>query len=351
MLMAAELIRRISTGELLIAGATSGRIGAFAAFAGAMVQFGDDLIPRSVLDRVPWQGVENAARDVSVVASVVVFLGVIAWLISIVATVLTYGGFELRRDGDQLHIQYGLLDRRRTTVPLQRIQAIQVTEAPIRQSFGYAEIRFHSAGFGSDEGSSGMLSPLLPLRVIPEFLTAACPDFAMEMNPGGMRRLPQRAQRRYVMAASFGWVIAVGVAAAVVWRFFEIPVWWVPGALVITPLFVWLGVARYRDAGWFVDNGGFLLRWRALSRVTVLTQVRRLQYREMTADPFQRRASLATFRTAVASGTSREGFSLPHLDARDAELLVQQLGGRQRGLTRDSRTRSVLPADVHSGTV
>ena len=241
----------------------------------------------------------------------VLFLGVVAWLISIVATVLTYGGFELRRDGDQLHIQYGLLDRRRTSVPLQRIQAIRINEGVLRQPFGYAEIRFHSAGFGSDQGSSGVLSPLLPWRVIPEFLDAACPGFAMDLNPAGMRRLPLRARRRYAMAASIGWVISVVVVAAVVWRFFEIPVWWVLAALAITPLFVWLGVARYRDAGWHVDNGGFLLRWRTMSRVTILTQVRRLQYREMTADPFQRRAGLVTFRTAVASGASREGSASP----------------------------------------
>ena len=166
---------------------------------------------------------------------------------------------------------------------------------------------------GSDRDRA-LLSPLLPWRVIPEFLDAACPGFAMDLILAGMRRLPLRARRRYAMAASIGWVISVVVVAAVVWRFFEIPVWWVLAALAITPLFVWLGVARYRDAGWHVDNGGFLLRWRMISRVTILTQVRRLQYREMTADPFQRRAGLVTFRTAVASGASRKGFSLPHLD-------------------------------------
>jgi putative membrane protein len=347
-----ELVRKLSTRELLIAGATSGRIGAAAAIAGVLAQFGDDLIPTSVWERMPWEQAADAATNIQIVASLMVALGLLAWLISIVATVLTYGGFELRRSGDQLQVQYGLLDRRRTTIPVRRIQAIRVVEGMLRQPFGFAEVRFDSAGFGADQGASGVLSPLMPKREVLAFLAETCPQFAFEPDPVGLRSLPARARRRYIVAASIGWVITVAIAAVIVWRFLDFPVWWVLLALAVTPVFAWLGNLRYRDAGWLVEDGRFLLRWRGTSRVTVLTQVRRLQYRGLRADPFQRRADLATFRTAVASGGSREGFALPHLDVREAEALVEQLGGRQRSVgERPARARRSVPVDIDLGLV
>ena len=347
-----ELLRKLSTKELLIAGATSGRIGAAVAIAGVLAQFGDDLIPTSVWERMPWEAAADAATNVQIMASLLVSLGLLAWVISIIATVLTYGGFELRRMGDQLQVQYGLLDRKRTTIPIRRIQAIRIVEGLLRQPFGYAEVRFDSAGFGADQGASGVLSPLMPRREVLAFLQGACPQFAIEPDPAKLRSLPARARRRYVVAASIGWVITIAIAATIVWRFLDFPFWWVLTALVGTPLFALFGSMRFRDAGWLVDNGNFLLRWRAMSRVTVLTQVRRLQYRGLRADPFQRRAELVTFRTAVASGGSREGFALPHIDAADGEALIEQLGGRQWTVRdRSSRARRSLPVDIDIGIV
>ncbi len=338
-----ELIRRLSTSELLIAGATSGRVGAAAAIAGVLLQFGEELVPRRMWERVPWDGLADAARQVEVLVGLLLTLAVVAWVISIVATVLTYGGFEIRRQGDQLHVQYGLLDRKRTTIPIRRIQAIRVSEGLLRQPFGFAEIRFDSAGFGADQGASGVLSPLLPRREARAFLEAACPAFAQDLQPAGMRRLPGRARRRYIVAASIGWVMTVLIAAVLTWRLFDFPVAIVLAALVVTPVFAWFGNLRYLDAGWTVDGGQFLLRWRAASRVTVLTQVKRLQYRGLRADPFQRRADLVTFQTAVASGGSREGFSLPHLDARDGEQLLERLGSPLPWEAAGERTRGFAP--------
>ena len=44
---------------------------------------------------------------------------------------MTYYGFELRRDHEHLVVQYGLLDRRRTTVPIRRIQAVRIEESVV----------------------------------------------------------------------------------------------------------------------------------------------------------------------------------------------------------------------------
>jgi len=70
----------------------------------------------------------------------------------------------------------------------------------------------------------------------------------------------------------------------------------------------------------------------------------------LQSDPFQRRSDLVTFRTAVASGGSLEGFSLLHLDARDGEVLLEQLGGALPWETSPRRSpRAATPVDIDFG--
>jgi putative membrane protein len=167
-------------------------------------------------------------------------------------------------------------------------------------------------------------------------LQAACPEYVMDLDPPELKRLPVRARSRYIFAASIGWVMTVTIASILVGRFTDFPWWWVSCLVLATPWFVWFGAMRYRDAGWILDGEQVLLRWRMIGRVTMLTRLRRIQFRKLTADPFQRRASLVTFHAAVASGSLGAGVALPHLDAREAEDLAWQLGK----LANQSRSRS-----------
>jgi putative membrane protein len=279
---------------------------------------------------VPWEGLADAAQRVQVIGATILVLGLVAWVISILATVLTYGGFELRQAGSQLHLQYGVLDKRRVTIPVRRIQAIRISETLMRQPFGYASISFDLAGQGAESGDRGVLFPILPRREVHALLEDACPDFAIDVDAVPLQRLPGRARRRYVFAASVGWVMLVVIVAVVAWQFLDVPAWWAPSALALTPIFALFGMLRYRDAGWAMPDARFVMRYRTVARVTAITQVRRLQFRELKADPFQRRANLVTFRTAVASGGVTEGFSLAHLDREVAEGLARQLGRSPR---------------------
>jgi putative membrane protein len=336
-----ELLRRLSTPELLALGATSGRIGPTAAVVGAILQFGTDVMPDTWWDRIPWQQAE-ALRSVSIAVSLLVTVAVIAWVLAIASTALTFGGFELRRSGDQLILQHGLLDRRRRTIPIQRIQAVIVGEQLLRQPFHRADLRFESAG-GEVEGASGdsgVLFPFLPLRDVQPLLRQAAPDFAMDPTIPMTTRLPGRSLRRYIVSATVGWVFFVGVLATMLglWldRWIDVVTWQqVSLLLTVAPVFVWLGWARWRDGGWHVDGSSLLFRWRSVSRQTLITRTARIQRRSTTADPLQRRVRLATPHLAVASGLAGGHYALPHADRDDAERLMATLGGpRHRYIVR-----------------
>src|ERR671920_550110 len=171
-----RVLRRLSTGDLLIAGATSGQIGVAFSLLAVGSQFFDDFLSDAFVRRL----IETLAPNWLMVLLIFVPVGLLlAWFLAIAGTVLAYSGFTLSRDGDFLYIKRGLLERREATIPLSRIQAIRVTEGVLRQPFGLAAVRVESAGYGEDAGVSTMLFPLLPHKEVRELLAVATPEFAV----------------------------------------------------------------------------------------------------------------------------------------------------------------------------
>src|SRR5215210_8748951 len=171
------VLRRLSSRELLIAGATSGQIGVALSLLAVGSQFLDEFFSEDFVRRL----VETFAPNWLMVVLIVVPAGaLLAWLLAIAGTVLAYAGFTLSREGDFLYIKRGLVERREATIPLARIQAVRTSEGVLRQPFGLASLRVESAGYGEDAGVSTMLFPLLPRDEVREFLRGAAPEFAFD---------------------------------------------------------------------------------------------------------------------------------------------------------------------------
>ena len=344
-----ELIRAITPGALFVAGATSGRIGPAMAILFGAYQFVDDLVPESILERLAMSAPGFGLRVVLVVAGIV---GVGSWLLAVVSTVLTFGGFALRREGDRLLIASGLLDRRRSTIPISRIQAITISEGMLRQPFGLAALRIESAGYATDSAESGVLFPLLRRSEIPALLAAACPDFAADaaVDGAGLNRLPVRARRRYLLADVWQLLILAVVAVAVLVRTGWLDWRWGLLPLALAPLAAMYGWVAFRDAGWIVDPAERLIvRTRQVARQTAILPRRRLQRRDVSQNPLQRRAALATLRVAVASGGSGGRVELAHLDEEVAGRLQAGLGPRRAVPARDQSRSAVSPATSAAG--
>jgi putative membrane protein len=336
----ATLVRSLSTRDLLVAGATSAQIGPAAALVVTALELVDGIFGATLA------GLLGIERGVTLegAAALIGLLAAGSWLLAIGGTVLTYAGFELRREDDRLSIAHGLLDRRRRTVPIARIQAVRLEESLLRQPFGLCSLRFDSAGYAREAGGSGVLFPMLPRGQAAALLGAACPDFALSPDGPALARPPARARRRFVLGPVW-WVLGLTTLGIVVAGPLPAVAWtWGLLGLIFLPPAALLGLMQYRDSGWaFDDAGRFVVRARAFSRVTSVTHRRRLQRREVSQSPLQRPDHLATFRTAVASGGSGGRLVLRHLDQRVAFDIAHRLGPRRAVLARANGERP--PAD------
>ena len=318
------ILRRLSTRELLLAGATSGQIGVTFSVLAVGSQFLDDFLSEDFVRRL----VETLAPNWLMVVLILVPAGVIlAWLLAIAGTVLAYADFTLSREGDFLYIKRGLLERREATIPLARIQAVRISEGLLRQPFGLASLRVESAGYGEDAGVSATLFPLLLRDEVQEFLAVAAPDFAVDT---ALKPLPQRALRRYVFRATIPALLAF-VAALVCFIVLGSALWFL--SLLLIPPSAAFGSLRYRDAGWALEGDHLMVRHRGLGRKTSVAPRRTLQSRSVASSPFQRRLKLATFVAEVASGSGGSTLRVKDLDAGAVEALADDLspGARLEG--------------------
>jgi putative membrane protein len=312
------ILRRLSTRELLVAGATSGQIGVAFSVLAIGFQFLDNFFPEDFVRRL----VETLAPNWLMVVLILLPTGLLlAWLLAIAGTVLAYSGFTLSREGDYLYIKRGLLERREATIPLSRIQAVRISEGLLRQPFGLASLRVESAGYGEDSGVSTTLFPLLPRDDVEDLLAGAAPEFA---GAPAIEPLPRRALRRYVFRATFLYTIIAFAAALVSFLVFQSALGLL-GLLLIPPAAAY-GWLCYRDAGWAFEADRLFVRHRGLGRKTAIAPRGHLQSRGMVSSPFQRRVRLATFLTEVASGSGGSVLQVKDLDAGAAKALVDDLG-------------------------
>jgi putative membrane protein len=310
------VIRRLSVGDLLLAGLTSGQIGVAAAVVFGAWQTLNDLLRGDLAERIS----EALLPRTFFAALLLAFaVALFAWVLAILGTVLAHAGFTLSRsaDGKYLYVKRGLLNRYETTIPVTRIQAIKVVEGALRQPLGYAALRVESAGFADERGVSTALFPLLPRKEVEELLRGAAPRFAAPLEH--LKPLPVRARRRYCVRAALS-ALPISVLLAVLlfpWGLFAL-LFTLPAALY--------GSLLYRAAGHGLDGDRLVLRFRRLARTTIVAPRGRLQSRGFYVSPFQRRQRLATLKVEVASGSGGAAFRLADVEAASATDMVERLG-------------------------
>lgn len=300
-------VRVLSRRALLVAALTSGQFTVLLPVLAALSQILDDVIGRTGGEEFERYLPPESVGDALVALAVLLAA---AWALSILGTIVAFAGFTVVRDGDRLRMTRGLVQRRVSTVPVARVQAIRVVEGVLRQPFGLASVRVESAGYAGQPSANTTLFPLLPTREVLPCVRAAVPELAAPLEP--LQRPPRRASALYVGVP----VALAAVAAAVL-------------ALVVSPAFLLLplgaagvGHLQQRAAGWRLEHGFLVARSRRMARTTVVAAGRRLAERTFAQGPLARRLGLATLAFALASRTR---WDVAHIEAGNVRALLGDL--------------------------
>jgi putative membrane protein len=305
-----DLLYKISTKELLMLASTSGGVGVVISAVLAFVFQFEEFIPYEQI----FDGVEHFVQSGVVFVSIVVFAGfLLAWVIALFGTMLKYANFTVRKVDNDLVITRGLLEKRQFTIPLNRIQAVRVSENLIRQPLGYAAAYLESAGGSAldQESSKVIILPIVKKSRIPDLLGPYLSDYQFETN---LTSAPRRAYIRYLLK---GWILILPIIIGAIWFFRP----WGYAALVLLAISALWSFLNFKDAGWSIESGMLTLRYRSIVKSTVFMRKNKVQSFSVKESLFQRKKQLATVEAIVKSGHGGTGGKVMDLEKQDADAM------------------------------
>ena len=328
--------------ELALAAASQMSAGGQAvALVVLLVNGANQLIEWGMLD-VVGKGDELMAGIAPVIVPVVLAFLVAALLlgavVSFAANLVRYAGYRVERYADRVVVEHGLLSRSSRALAAGRVQYVVVRQGIVRQLIGYAEVTAQvvSAPGETDGEPAGaaLLHPFIRVSEIDAFLAQVLPEYAGVLGSVDLGRLGPAARRRAVVRAAIWWPFATAIFFGVHWLFglselLASMEWLLEpllvaavllsvallAGLVFDALRAW-GAARYGHTAreLVLVTGG-------LTRLTVVVPRARLQRLEICANPFQRRAGVATL-SARTAASGADGLDLRDLPAADAAELL-----------------------------
>ncbi|WP_194841552.1 PH domain-containing protein [Sporosarcina obsidiansis] len=305
----ASAIFSMTTGDLLMLATTSGGIGVILSGAIVFLSQIEELIPFDWL----FGELESFVRFGVFVITIMILLGFLfVWLLSVAMTFLANYDFKVVLEKDDLIITRGLLEKKRVTIPLNRVQNVAIVENPLRQLFGYATVVVNSAG-GVGEGAQIKLFPLAKRNRVIEPLQEMFPN--LDFNEP-TEKLNEQGRHFYYR---FKLILTLVVISAISYFLFPYGLL----TLLLLPLMWALGQWQYRTAAYSILSKQLTIRFRTISRHTVFTEKNRIQAMEMNQNYFQRRKQVATLTVNVKSGVTVDASSIRHMAQDRAENFLK----------------------------
>lgn len=221
--------------------------------------------------------------------------------VSRVRELLVHGNFTLAASGTALRVRHGLTDLRAATIPVHRVQALEVAQPLWWRRFGWWRVEVNVAGVQSaGEDQARTQTTLLPVGTLEEAL-------AVLARLGARTDDPRLVEALHGTGGEPGWVGAS------------------PRARRLDP---W----SWRRTGYALTPHAVLIRTGRFTRRAVLVPFARVQSLTMAQGPLEARLHLAGVK--VVSTPGPVSATLAHLDAEDARRFLVDVAARARAARR-----------------
>lgn len=286
--------------------------------------------------------------------ALVLVIAAVMWLLSIVGSAISFGGFRACRRDNRIEVERGLLQHQFQGVSVDRVQSVIVKQSFIRRLLGYCELslgKIDAAAESSDEQQKSLsqglvVHPFVKMSRVPEILAGLVPEFAgvpVESTPVAPVALRRALIRRGIIQGTGLWLAVIIAIGQLCSNAFIVP----DGDGVIALFYINTGafigyalclvlfvldlvgaVLWFRGSGFAynehfmqVSNGGF-------ARETVSFPRKKIQFGYTKTNPFQRRARTATVSARTAAGIGGTTIRLIDVCEEDARSWLDWLKPR-----------------------
>lgn len=228
-------------------------------------------------------------------------IGVVFVLFWPVMRTVRFVGFRSWVEGDRLRAEAGILGRRRSESPLDRIQVVQAGRPPLRRLAGMETISIVTGDIGVSNESAEIAGTVAPLEQIGTWRTISEALIGyVALGETDLERSSRRTIRRAVVRGMVVLALVVG-GLGITASTFDLG-WWMPvlvGGLGAAGVVLYAR-ARWRVLGWALDERHLLVRRGVFLRHLTVVPVHKVQDVTVRATFFQRRLRVATVEVDTA---------------------------------------------------
>jgi putative membrane protein len=238
-------------------------------------------------------------------------------LVALIGYVGVYWNFRLTEHGaDMVRVTRGLLSLRATTISLNRLRGVEISEPMLLRSARGARCLAITTGLHVGRGAEREGSVLVPPapREVAQQVTAQLLGAPQELCSGPLVRHGQAAFRRRLSRALLAAAVIITAIILATWARHG-PAWVWIGSFIFLPAAVAVAIDRYRNlghrlaGGWLVTRTGSFARRRSIIGTDAIIGWRIHQ------TWFQRRQGLMTLTATTAAGQQ-------HYSLRDVPVAV-----------------------------
>lgn len=237
---------------------------------------------------------------------------VVSMLFSMLRTMIKYYGFQLVDADRRWIISYGLFDKTKKIVPLNKIQILSWKANWLRRKIDYWTI--HVQSVGHKENKKGNIHvPVVSFQRLTQLVggyqhyEAFDEQRSLTISPAYWKRSAMRRS-----------LILTLVPALVIYFWFG---WQAMGVLLLYPFLVWGDFQWYRNFRWQTNETGIQMLSGVFGRKFSLLNWRKIQQVHLYQNLYQRNRRLATVVFVTAGGK----LSLPYIPLTTAHRLVDQV--------------------------
>ncbi|TDL30493.1 hypothetical protein E2R51_18315 [Jeotgalibacillus sp. S-D1] len=307
-----KVLYKMSAKDLIVMATTSG--GAGVVISGILIflsQF-SEMIPYETVMNEFTEVIESGLLVVGIILFAVLLF---AWLVAVVLTFLRYADFTVKLADKDIIITRGLLEKKQTTIPINRIQGIRLNQNILREPLKFASVTIESAGGSVLEQDSNTirLLPMIKASETTPILNQILPEYEWKTD---FKRAPKRSIFRYMF-----WNLLTVTIAVVPLSYFLYPLglW----SLLLYPFVLGLSWMQYRSAGYRLSDDQLTVQFRVFDKQTVFMKRKRIQSLELRETWFQKRGRVATLSATIKSYVSGSENSVRHLEVEDVEKVME----------------------------
>lgn len=309
-----RVVHKMSISELIIMAMTSGGLGIFLAGFITFINFFN-------LDTLLTSFVENnfqkfASTLAMVFIVLTVFVLVIGYIIGTVILIVRYFDYKVFEDNDDLIVQYGLIEKKRVTVNINRVQNIIIKDNILRRMFGFKSLYVTIIGDSDENVGDGkvLIVPLIKKHVLYEIIKEFFPNYTIEKPVHYVR---PRAFRRYIQVPSFFILLIYGGVMYATHEYANSFVFWLVTLIggIVLILQVVSGFYSARHTGYIIkDDEINILTTGFFVRTHYAVKLEKINTVEWFNNPFTRRAKLGTVDVITAGGKLSTIIRMRHLE-------------------------------------